>query len=159
MKSDLNKFIDALRKKNIKLCLAESISGGKLAYEIIKIKGASEIIDYSIVCYSDNSKRSILGIDKHLKKYGVFSEEVAEIMVKKVSKFSKSNNNLSISCTGQAGPNIITKKDDIGLVFIGINYKQQTVVSKKKFPTKNRLRIIEQTVKEMINLGSKIILN
>ena len=47
MKKNLEKFINTLRKKKIKLCLAESVSGGRLAYEIIKTKGASEIFDYS----------------------------------------------------------------------------------------------------------------
>ena len=69
MKNNLEKFIHILKEKKIKLCLAESISGGGLAYEMIKNKGASQIIDYSIVCYSDSSKREILGIEKHLKKY------------------------------------------------------------------------------------------
>ena len=95
---------------------------------------------------------------KYLKKYGVFSKEVAEIMVKRVSKFSN-NNNLSISCTGQAGPDIITKKKDLGLVFIGVKYKDKTKVFKKKILIKKRMKIIEQTIQEMINIGLKIILN
>ncbi len=156
---NFREFFDTLKKKNIKLCLAESVSGGKLAYELIKIKGASEIIDFSIVCYSDDSKKQILGIEKHIEKYGVFSKEVAEIMVKKVSKFTNSNNSLSLSCTGQAGPNVITKKNDIGLVFIGAKYKKKSIILKKRFPTKNRLKIIDLTVIAMINLGFKIIID
>ncbi len=80
-------------------------------------------------------------------------------MVKKVSKFTNSNNNLSLSCTGQAGPNVITKKNDIGLVFIGAKYKKRSLILKKRFLTKNRLKIIDQTVIAMINLGFKIIID
>ena len=95
-------------------------------------------------------------IEKYITKYGVFSAEVAEIMVKKISKFSNLNN-LSISCTGQAGPNIISKKEDIGLVYIGARFKTKTLVTKKKFLLKSRVKIIERTVEEMINIGIKVI--
>ena len=52
-------------------------------------------------------------------------------MVKRVSKFSNNNNNLSISCTGQAGPDIVTREKDLGLVFIGVKYKDKIEVFKK----------------------------
>ena len=48
------KFITKLKKLNLKLCIAESITGGRFIYEFIKKKGASSYIDYSLVCYSNN---------------------------------------------------------------------------------------------------------
>ena len=54
--NDLDKLINILKKKKVKVCIAESLTGGKVAYSFIKIKGASEIFDFSIVCYSNNSK-------------------------------------------------------------------------------------------------------
>ena len=57
MKKDfLKKLIEKLRNKKIKLCVAESITGGRFVYEFVKEKGASNFLDYSLVCYSNDSK-------------------------------------------------------------------------------------------------------
>ena len=58
-KKKIKRFINILNEKQIKLCLAESITGGNFAFEIIKNAGASKIIDFSIVCYSNSSKQKI----------------------------------------------------------------------------------------------------
>ena len=47
MKNNLEKFIHILKEKKIKLCLAESISGGGLAYEMIKNNYVLNPIDVS----------------------------------------------------------------------------------------------------------------
>ena len=51
--SKTNKLINILLKKNVKICAAESITGGKFAFEIIKNENASEIFDYGLVTYSN----------------------------------------------------------------------------------------------------------
>ena len=54
-----NKLINILLKKNVKICAAESITGGRFAFEIIKNENASKIFDYGLVTYSDDSKTNI----------------------------------------------------------------------------------------------------
>ena len=49
-------FIEKLKKKGLKLYVAESITGGKFTSELVEIKGASKYLDYSIVTYSNRSK-------------------------------------------------------------------------------------------------------
>ena len=73
-----------------------------LASEITKIKGASDFFEFSIVCYSNQSKSSFLDIQKQIKKENVVSSQIAELMSKKIIKYSKSKNILAISCTGLA---------------------------------------------------------
>ena len=80
---ELEKLIKILKKKKMKVCIAESLTGGKVAYSFVKKEGASEIFDFSIVCYSNDSKRNFLNADKVIKKYGVVSTETANIMLKK----------------------------------------------------------------------------
>ena len=53
---ELEKLIRILKKKKMKVCIAESLTGGKVAYSFVKKEGASEIFDFSIVCYSNDSK-------------------------------------------------------------------------------------------------------
>ena len=57
------KKINKKLKKKIKLCIAESITGGNLHMNLLK-KNASSFIDYSLVCYSNDSKIIFLGFRK-----------------------------------------------------------------------------------------------
>ena len=41
--NELEKLITILKKKKLKVCIAESLTGGKVAYSFVKKKGASEI--------------------------------------------------------------------------------------------------------------------
>ena len=121
--SKTNRLINILLKKNIKLCVAESITGGRFAFEIIKNEDASKIFDYSLVTYTNESKSKILGIKKKITKTNVVSKEMSEYMVAEVIKFSNHSKTLAISCTGQAGPTVLNTNFPIGTVFIGVAYE------------------------------------
>ena len=152
-KQKIKKLFAILLKNKIKICVAESITGGKFTSEIIKFPGASKIIDYSVVCYSNESKKKFLKIDKQIKKYGVVSSEVAKLMVKNLTQFSKSKKLLTISCTGYAGPVKKNIKEKVGNVFIGINFKRKIFAVEKNFKFNNRLKIINATTEEMIKIA------
>tara|TARA_B100000282_G_scaffold292525_1_gene266406 strand:- start:58 stop:543 length:486 start_codon:yes stop_codon:yes gene_type:complete len=146
-----NKLINILLKKNIKICVAESITGGRFAFEIIKNKNASKIFDYGLVTYSDDSKSNILGLKDKINRTNVVSTEMSKYMVKEVTKFSNHKKVLAVSCTGQAGPTVLNANFPIGTVFIGVSYKAKIFSFKKCFSQKDRSSIINSTVKEMIN--------
>ena len=146
-----NKLINILLKKKVKVCAAESITGGRFAFEIIKNENASKIFDYGLVTYSDDSKSNILGLKDKINKTNVVSEEMSKYMVKEVTKFSNNKKVLAVSCTGQAGPTVLNANYPIGTVFIGISYKQKIFSFKKCFNQKDRAFIINATVKEMIS--------
>ena len=146
-----NSLINILLKKNIKICAAESITGGRFAFEIIKNKNASKIFDYGLVTYSDDSKSNILGLKNKINKINVVSVEMSKYMVKEVTKFSNHKKVLAVSCTGQAGPTVLNTNFPIGTVFIGVSYKERIFSFKKCFNQKDRKSIINSTVKEMIN--------
>ena len=146
-----NSLINILLKKNIKICAAESITGGRFAFEIIKNKNASKIFDYGLVTYSDDSKSNILGLKNKINKINVVSVEMSKYMVKEVIKFSNHKKVLAVSCTGQAGPTVLNTNFPIGTVFIGVSYKERIFSFKKCFNQKDRKSIINSTVEEMIN--------
>ena len=156
-KKKIKSFINILNERQIKLCLAESITGGNFAFEIIKNAGASKIIDFSIVCYSNSSKQKILKIDNEISKFGVVSKQVAESMAKNAIKFSNDKSTLALSCTGQAGPEKINESENIGLVYIGANFNKIKYSFKREIIKQNRILIINQTINEMIDIGMKII--
>ena len=154
---ELDKLIRILKKKQMKVCIAESLTGGKVAYSFVKKEGASEVFDFSIVCYSNDSKRKFLNADKVIKKYGVVSTETANIMLKKMKKFTYSKKRLRLSCTGYASQNIYNDNIKVGTVYIGIGVGTKSKIIEKKFKNKGRASIINNTVKALIYESVKIL--
>ena len=75
-------------------------------------------------------------------------------MVKNLQRLTKSK--LSISTTGIAGPSGGTKVKPVGLIYVGIKYKNKTIVFKKKFKG-SRIQIQKKTVKSIFNILEKLI--
>ena len=125
-------LLDILINKNISISLAESCTGGRLSKIFTDKPGISKIFIMGLVTYSNSSKIKILNIDpKIIKKYGAVSKETAYSMSSNLQKISKSK--ICISTSGIAGPNGASELKPIGLVYIGITFKNKTKVFKKKF--------------------------
>ena len=154
---ELKKLIKILKKKKMKVCIAESLTGGKVSYSFVKKEGASEIFDFSIVCYSNDSKRKFLSADKIIKKYGVVSAETANIMLKKMQKFTSSKKRLRLSCTGYASRNLSNDNIAVGTVYIGVAVGTKSKIIEKKFKNKGRVGIINRTVEALIYESVKIL--
>ena len=154
---ELEKLISILKKKKMKVCIAESLTGGQVAYSFVKKEGASEIFDFSIVCYSNDSKRNFLNADKVIKKYGVVSTETANIMLKKIQEFASSKKRLCLSCTGYASQNLSNDNIEVGTVYIGVGVGEKSKIIEKKFKNKGRASIINNTVKALIYESVKML--
>ena len=146
-----------LVKQRIKLCIAESVTGGRFVYEFVKNKGASDIVDYSLVCYSNDSKIRFLKLNKEIKKETEFSRIVAKEMAERIIKFSKSENKLGISSTGLASISKHSKDWKSCKVFIAAHYKKKSIVREYEFKKLSRIKVIEQVVEKMILLCNSII--
>ena len=126
------KILNKLIKKNISISVAESCTGGLLAYSFTKNKESSKIFMGGYVTYSNKLKMKDLNVKKiSLNKYGAVSKEIANEMVKGL--YLKNKAQICISTTGIAGPTGSTKLKPIGLVFIGICIYGKTIILKKNF--------------------------
>ena len=135
--------IDLLKEKDLKLSLAESLTGGMIAQRIVNVSGASEVFGYGFVTYSNKAKHKCLGVKKRtLKEQGAVSAKCAREMAKGACKASGAD--ISISVTGLAGPGGGTKETPVGTVFMGCCYKGKAIAKAFHF-TGNRMRIREQT--------------
>ena len=154
---DLNqKVLNILKRKKLKISLAESCTGGLLSASITSIKGSSKVFSMGLVTYSNESKITVLKIPKKIiQKYGAVSVQCCLSMVKNLSKISKSK--ICISITGIAGPKGGTRIKPIGLVYIGIKIGKKIVVNKCNFKNKGRLFIQKQSVKKTLSLLLKLI--
>ena len=135
----------------------ESCSGGALVNEITNIEGASNVLRYSAVTYSNEFKIK-MGVSKGtIDKYSVYSLEVAKEMSKQISLFSDSNYGIGI--TGK-----LNKPDENNLygndnrVFVSIydkdnnKYYTITIDVDKKTREENKKIIITIIVETLISL-------
>ena len=145
------KIVSQLKKKKLKLAIAESCTGGMLSSAITSVSGASKVFTMGLVTYSNQAKMSILKVPKKIiQKYGAVSIQCCLSMVNNLSKISKSK--MCVSITGIAGPKGGTKQKPVGLVYIGVKKGKKIVVSKNLFKNKGRSPIQKATIKKALSL-------
>jgi nicotinamide-nucleotide amidase len=150
------KIISLLKRKNMKLAITESCTGGMLSNSITSVSGSSKIFTMGLVTYSNRAKRSILKVPQQIiRKYGAVSVQCCLAMVNNLSKISKSK--VCVSITGIAGPTGGSEHKPVGLVYIGIRIGKKVVVNKCNFKNNGRIFIQKQTVKKSLNLLLKLI--
>ena len=145
------KIVSILKRKKLKLAIAESCTGGMLSSVITSVSGASKVFTMGLVTYSNQAKLSILKVPKKIiQKHGAVSIQCCLSMVNNLSKISKSK--VCVSITGIAGPSGGTKRKPVGLVYIGIKNGKKVIVSKFQFKNKGRSFFQKATVKKALNL-------
>jgi len=134
-----------LKQKKLSVATAESCTGGLIAHTLTNISGSSDYFDRGIVSYSNKAKMQLLNVSEEiLNDYGAVSMQVAKVMAENVR--IKSNVDIGIATTGIAGPLGGTKNKPVGLVYIGISTKDETVVKNFHF-SGNRLENKKETCK------------
>ncbi len=104
------------------IATAESCTGGMLAQALTAVSGASGVLGYGFVTYSNEAKHKLLGVkEETLAAHGAVSEETALEMCKGLLACSGAD--VAVSITGIAGPTGGTPQKPIGLVYIGIATK------------------------------------
>lgn len=89
--------VDRLSNNGKTISSLESCTGGGFANEVTNIPGASEVLKFSAVTYSNEYKIK-MGVDKKIiDKYSVYSMECAKSMSKNVSDFANSNYGVGIT--------------------------------------------------------------
>ena len=145
-----------LIKKKLTISVAESCTGGLLAYNLTKLANSSKYFQMGLTTYSNKAKIKILNVNKKIiKKFGAVSKECCKSMVQNLSKISKSKINVSI--TGIAGPGGASKNKPVGLVYIGIKKGKTVLIEENKFKSKNRNSIQKSSVEKVIKIVSNLI--
>ena len=154
----LNKtIVSFLKRKKLKIAIAESCTGGMLSSAITSVSGSSKVFTMGLVTYSNQAKTGVLKVPKKIiEKFGAVSIQCCLAMVNNLSKISKSK--ICLSVTGIAGPKGGSKQKPVGLVYIGIRVGKKVIVNKCNFKNKGRAYIQRQTVKKSLNLLSKLII-
>lgn len=152
-----NEVVELLTKKKQTLATMESCTGGGVANAITNIDGASEVLKFSAITYSNEYKMK-MGVPKEIiDKYTVYSQETADAMSKKISDFA--NSDYGVGITGKLNgvdPANPTGADN--LVYISIyerktkkNYQQQITVTKQSREL-NKQDIIRKIMEMLLNI-------
>ena len=125
-------LIQKLIEKNKTISTMESCTGGALVNAITNVSGASLVLNYSAVTYSNEYKIK-MGVSKNLiDKYTVYSKEVANEMAKVISNFT--NSDYGVGITGKMGmPDINNPYGDDNTVYISIYDKNENKFYEFKF--------------------------
>jgi nicotinamide-nucleotide amidase len=145
-----------LKDKGLTLTTAESCTGGYIAHLITSIPGSSAYYKGSIIAYSNEIKKKVLGInEKVLQEFGAVSEEVVKQMAAGIR--DQFGSDYSIAVSGVAGPDGGTKDKPVGLVWIAIAGPSGARANKYFFGD-NRERNIRRTALQALNLLRKVLI-
>ncbi len=135
----------ALIARRAVLCTAESCTGGWIAKCLTDQPGSSAWFEFGFVCYGNNAKQRMLGVDDQLlERYGAVSREVAEAMADRARTFSGAD--LAVAVTGIAGPDGGTADKPVGTVWLAWNGPGAEHASRREQFTGDRAAIRRQTV-------------
>ena len=154
----MNEIVRLLKEKNKTISTMESCTGGGIANAITNIEGASEILNFSAVTYSNKFKIK-MGVDeKIIEKYTVYSIETAQEMSKNIALFT--NSSYGIGITGQLNRyDPYNKTNENNIVYISIYDKENNnFINKKiKVSEKSRKDNKEIIINEVIDSLKKLL--
>jgi nicotinamide-nucleotide amidase len=110
-------IMDEAMQRRVRICTAESCTGGLLAGLFTEFAGSSKVLERGFVSYSNAAKAEMLGVAGDvLADYGAVSEPVARLMAEGALENSRAN--LAIAVTGIAGPGGGTPMKPVGTVHL-----------------------------------------
>ena len=149
------KVLDILIDYDYKIAFAESITGGGLAYELIKNPGASNVIEYSVVTYSKEAKRDVLLINETLfDVHGIVSKVISMEMASQIKKLSKAD--IGVGITGNAGPTAQVNSQ-VGEIWFSIAYKEEIYSYHIQLRDEPRELILENAIKVVYQMIYKLL--
>ena len=153
----MQEVINILTKLNKTIATMESCTGGGVANAITNIEGASDVLKFSAVTYSNEYKIKLGVSSDTIDKYSVYSMEVAKEMALNISKFA--NSNYGVGITGKL--NRVDKNNPYGsdsVTFVSIydkdndNYYDFTVKATESTRALNKELIINKIEDKLLEI-------
>ena len=132
--------VGLMREKKLTLAAAESCSGGMFSKMTVDIPGSSDIMNESIVTYSNQAKMKYLKVrGETLEKYGAVSEKTAKEMAEGIK--NAANSDIGVGITGIAGPGGGSIDKPVGLVYVAVSAFGDTAVKELRLcGTREKIR-------------------
>ena len=152
----MEKIIKILRERHWTIGVMESCTGGAVANCVTNIPGASDFFKEGKVTYSDEAKIRAGVDEKIIKKWGVYSKEVAEEMARKIDP-------PKAGAFRRAGVGVGVTGNLPGEVFIAVRIEKRVKSKKFKVESKNknkieaRIEMKEQVVEKVVGMITEYI--
>ena len=116
----MKNVVEKLKLLNKTVATMESCTGGYVASSITDIEGASDVLKFSAITYSNEYKIKMGVSSEVIDKYSVYSKEVAREMAYNISLYA--NSNYGIGITGKINRidknNLSGEDDKVFFVFM-----------------------------------------
>ena len=144
-------------ERRLKICTAESCTGGLLAACLTEIAGSSAVFERGFVTYSNRAKEDMLGVaGDMIADSGAVSESVAVAMAE--GALAESRANIAISITGVAGPGGGTRMKPVGTVHFAVARENHAVMQESHlFLEESRAKIRMLSVGKGLELLHKMV--
>lgn len=151
----MKNLVEKLVKEKKKIATMESCTGGGVANAITNIEGASEVIGFSAVTYSNEFKIKMGVSSEVIDKYSVYSRECADEMSRSISFFA--NSDFGVGVTGKLNRvDVNNPSGEDNIVFISVydrendGYYNSTVEATLGSRCDNKELVIAKVI-EMMN--------
>ena len=149
--------VEELKKRQISITAAESLTAGLFQASLADFSGVSAIFKGGFVTYSLEEKAKMLDIPQaELEIHGVVSAYTAEKMAEQARE--KTASDIGISLTGVAGPESL-EGHPAGTVFIGLSQESGTEVIRVNIGGRSRTDVRKIAVMHAFNLVLKALLS
>jgi nicotinamide-nucleotide amidase len=133
-----------LQLQGLLLSVAESCTGGGVAYRLTDVPGSSNWFECGYITYSNASKTELLDVSSALiAQHGTVSEEIAAAMAE--GALANSNAHVTLSTTGIAGPDGAVPGKPVGTVCFGWSSGDRTQTERLVF-SGDRHAVRKQTI-------------
>ena len=110
---------ELLRGDGFRVAVAESCTGGLVTAGLVDTPGSSRYVETGVIAYSNEIKRTVLGVDPALlTTHGAVSEAVAVAMAEGARQVGATD--IGVGVTGLAGPGGGSDKKPVGTVCVGV---------------------------------------
>lgn len=129
-------LVEGLIAADRSIAVAESLTGGAVLAELIRVPGASAVVRGGVVAYDTALKRTLLGVDPALlARHGPVHPAVAAAMAERVRSVAAIDGHpahFGLATTGVAGPD---PQGDapVGLVYVALADAERTLVREHRF--------------------------
>ena len=116
------RVVEENRAAGRRIAVAESCTGGLVAAALTEVPGSSDVLEASIVTYSNEAKSSLLKVSRDvLETFGAVSVAVAWSMARGVQEATGAD--VAVAITGVAGPGGGAEKKPVGTVVFAVAEK------------------------------------
>lgn len=146
---------DLLKKKDKKLAIAESCTGGYISHSITEIPGSSDYFNGAVIPYQNELKIKTLDVRAEtLAKHGAVSEETVIEMAENVRK--KFDADYGMASSGIAGPTGGSPEKPVGLIYIACASEKGTICKKLQLVQDRHVNIRLATVSALNLLRTRL---